>query len=95
MNEVSKVKRTGKPAPAKHAKCGRPNKYPLADMRPGDYFDVTVPADEDLDAAAGRIRGAVATWRQRHARGRLSFFVRITDDEKRVVTVWAVEPKKG
>lgn len=81
-----------KSAPARHPATGRPPKYPLAAMKIGQFFEVTPNPGEDLNAAICRVRSAVSSWRHRHARGKISFIVRASDDK---VGVWAVEPLQG
>lgn len=83
----------GRAAPDRYS-TGRPSKYPFADMKAGDSFDVEVGKNEKIEKVLTRVRSSAASYRQRNAKDRLSFIVRINPDKPRVVTVWSVAPLK-
>ena len=72
--------------PVPPAATGRPPIYPFAKLQPGQSFDVPFNFGETPKAAAARVRSAAASWRQRNARGKITFVVRANAE---CVSVWA------
>lgn len=84
----------GRAAPDRYS-TGRPSKYPFAEMKIGDSFDVEVRKNEKIDKVLTRVRSSAASYRQRNAKGKLSFIVRANDEKPNTVTVWSVAPLKA
>ncbi len=78
--------------PMTHKKRGKPTKYPYADMKVGNSFDVPVEAGGDPKRVIDRMRNTSVSWAKRNAPER-RFTVRAMCEDGRntIVRVWRIE----